>query len=259
MPNSTKKGRRRHHLTEKVELLWAAGDPGRKAEEIQQWVNAKCPPGLDLIKLRTVQHILQGLKKNLAEKSRTPWSTWKNGTTPHLSTLNLISTRIFHRPLYLDEAEWAERLEEFMGDMDLLVQLIVVREYSTRDRIESVRSQLDSPTSLTEDLDQYFAHRPWEDGARLWSAAIHHPDVKLFSLDFRGAQDTYVRDIELAASRSFHIWVKHSLGVLKDGINRPHPSTLTWRDFVRGSYEGKNTEEIAAGWAGVDPDIGSLE
>jgi hypothetical protein len=251
-------GRKPHPLTALVRKVWATGDPERSAQEIMDEVNRLRPKGARPIHLRAVQSKLKPLRLDVTGFARGPWIPWADGSTPRLLVLNLVSNRLFGHSLRTDEAEWAILLEEGLGNLDAFVQLVIVREYAISDRISQIDGEA---TAYRQNLDDLLAHRPWEDDGQLWVAATSHvvnaPTV--FSLNYRTSADSNIKDVELAASRNLRDWVESSLGIYKSGRTLPTPSILTWRDFVRGSYEKRSPEEIAAEWAGVSPNTGQLE
>jgi hypothetical protein len=257
IPKQRKRGRPSHPLTTDVERLWIDHDGNLRPMEIWKRVNKDKPQGSE-IDLRIVQRIIKDLRDKAGDISRRPWTPWNEHTTPRLMMLDLISRQIFDHPIRIDEAEWASVLEEGIAEIDPFIQLVIIREYTIRNRIAKIHGE---PSANTTDLDTLLAIRPWKDDGELWAVAsvTEVGPPSLFSLDFRTSDDVNVKDIQAAASRNLRDWVQSSLGILPPSRDLPDPSQLTWRDFIKGSYENLTPEDIASQWARVSPNIGELE
>ena len=120
--------------------------------------------GLEASSSRTVRALVSEWRRSIIDEvPRSIWKLWEgDGESPedhdYLIRSNMISRLFFDRPLYKSEAEWGRRLKVSLMDLNPFLQLIFVREYSSR----YYSAERLSTEPYTSDLDDLLAYQPWK-------------------------------------------------------------------------------------------------
>ncbi|MBM3945573.1 MAG: hypothetical protein FJ317_08835 [SAR202 cluster bacterium] len=219
---------------------------------------------LALPKLRTVQAWVKAWNDEGATlPPRLQWQPWTGDsddadTAAYLLRLDFVSRTIYQRGLHEDEARWAGRIRAAVTDLDLFVQLFLVREYAL---VDYWASRVDNTN--TRYLDALLRAKPWrpEYGELFFGKVAGDPAMLAHSPRLAGADALSASLLEEAHDRLRLLYdsgsLSAALGPEADALRAaladsepiatgdiPFEFQLTWRQ----SYEPGALGSLLMNW-----------